>query len=370
MKFKEIEIIELFDLVKGFSKYTTKYGHENIGEYPVFSASTKAPLTYINTYDYNSTYLSWTTNGYGGYIFILSGKFSINGDRALLIPKVDNLSLEYIRYIAQPIFRSLARGRIVDGTKNEYTKVYPSMLEGIYIPIPIKEDGSFDLEAQKKIAKKYKLVEDGKKQALDYLKTIKNCIIKVEHNKDIQYKNVDLKDIFDFKKCVSNSSEFTKKFVYENQGDIPVYGATQFHSKPTYGYIKDCIDGVKYFENCLTWNIDGSLGCFYRDGRFSLSEKVIPLYLKDEYSKIIDLSFLSYMLIQKANEYGFSREFKPNQTRLKEVSIEIPIKQDGTYDLEEQQRIAKKYQNIESKRSEAIDMLKRIIDTQVKITME
>ena len=368
MKFKEIEITELFDLVKGFSKYTTKYGHENIGEHPVFSASTKAPLTYINTYDYNSTYLSWTTNGYGGYIFILSGKFSINGDRALLIPKVDNLSLEYIRYIAQPIFRSLARGRIIDGKKNEYTKVYPSMLNGIYIPIPIKEDGSFDLEAQEKIAKKYKLVEDGKKQALDYLKTIKNCIIKVEHRKDIQYKNVDLKDIFDFYK---GNAKYTNEYFLNIDGEYPVYsGATK--NLGLVAYI-DTYDWDAQDQKWLTWTTDGVYAgtVFVRNGKFSMNTHCGLLKPKEDINYDLDIDYIAWILNQTLPNFAIGdQNMRVTMSIIKEVSIEIPIKQDGTYDLEEQQRIAKKHQNIESKRSEAIDMLKRIIDTQVKITME
>lgn len=44
---------------------------------------------------------------------------------------------------------------------------------------------------------------------------------------------------------------------------------------------------------------------------------------------------------------------KPLRDDIENLSIEIPIKGDGSYDLEEQQRIAEKYQ--------AIDMLKRVI---------
>ncbi|PAF52929.1 hypothetical protein BKH42_08635, partial [Helicobacter sp. 13S00482-2] len=212
----------------------------------------------------------------------------------------------------------------------------------------------------------FNLLSDMGDLMVNFAKEFKSSMT-VEADQNVQYKSVELKEIFDFSKSVSNTSKFTKSLINQNQGDIPVYGATQFHGKPTYGYVQDNLEGVKYFENCLTWNIDGSLGCFYREGRFSLSEKVIPLYLKQEFIDDLDLSFLSYILIQKANEYGFSRDFKPNQTQLKEVCIDIPIKQDGSFDLQAQKRIAKKYQNIESKRFEIINMTKYLIDKQVRV---
>ena len=76
-----------FIVVSGKSKYTKKFGNQNSGEYPVYSASNNAPLTFINTFDFDGNYMTWATNGFAGYIKLLSGKFSINADRGLLKPK-------------------------------------------------------------------------------------------------------------------------------------------------------------------------------------------------------------------------------------------------------------------------------------------
>ena len=76
-----------------------------------------------------------------------------------------------------------------------------------------------------------------------------------------------------------------------------VYSASKFPNTVDYGYVKDNLQGVKYFENCLTWNIDGSIGKVYnRKGRFSLSEKVIPLIVQKEYTDTLDLLFLNWPL--------------------------------------------------------------------------
>ena len=178
----------------------------------------------------------------------------------------------------------------------------------------------------------------------------------------VAFKEVLLGDIFDFQKSKTNNSSFTKYFINENQGSIPVYGASKYYNAPTYGYIKDNVQGVLYFEDCITWNIDGSINCFYRKGRFSLSEKVIPLYLKENIKKQFNKSYLIQAIKLKASEEGFSREYKPNQTKLKTLSIPIPIKPDGSFDLEKQKEIARRYQRIhdfQAKIQEYLDTLKK-----------
>ena len=65
----------------------------------------------------------------------------------------------------------------------------------------------------------------------------------------------------------TNNSKFTKVFVEKNRGHIPVYGASKNEKTVDYGYIKDNLEGIKYFRDCLTWNIDGSIGkVFLRQG--------------------------------------------------------------------------------------------------------
>ena len=130
-EFKYIALPDLLERVKGKSKYTKKYGQLNKGKYPVYSASSSSPLTHIDTYDYDGEFLSWSTNGFAGTISVFNEKFSINGDRGLLLPKDDrnDLDLYYLKYILEPMFREMAKGRKGDNGVDEFTKLYPSMLE-------------------------------------------------------------------------------------------------------------------------------------------------------------------------------------------------------------------------------------------------
>jgi type I restriction-modification system DNA methylase subunit len=156
----------LLSPVKGKSKYTRKYGDEHKGEYPVFSASSATPLTFIDNYDYDGEYLSWSTNGFAGTVAILNGRFSINGDRGLLIPKTELVDIRYLRYILEPIFRNLAKGRKGDKGEDEFTKLYPSMIENVDIPLPIDGDGNISLVFQQEIAQMYTTIEQYRGEVL------------------------------------------------------------------------------------------------------------------------------------------------------------------------------------------------------------
>lgn len=161
----------LFDTEKGHAEYTKKYGDAHSGEYPVYSASSQKPLTYLDTYDYDGRYMTWATNGFAGTILILDGRFSINGDRGILLPKDGrtDLDFDYMKFILEPVFREKAKGRRGDDGKDEFTKLYPSMLEDVMIPVPVDKNKHISLEAQRFIAKKYITIQQCQQEAVEKL---------------------------------------------------------------------------------------------------------------------------------------------------------------------------------------------------------
>lgn len=166
-----VPLLLLFDTSKGIAKYTKKYGNIHPGPYPVFSASSQTPLTHLDTYDYDGRYMTWATNGFAGTILILDGRFSINGDRGILLPKDDrtDLDFDYMKFVLEPIFREMAKGRRGDNGEDEFTKLYPSMLEDVMIPVPVDHDKHISLEAQKSIAKKYLTIQQCQQEAVKKL---------------------------------------------------------------------------------------------------------------------------------------------------------------------------------------------------------
>lgn len=160
--------------IKGVSKYTKKYGNLHKGPYPVYSASSHTPLTYIDSFDYDGTYLTWSTNGFAGTTLVLNGKFSINGDRGILVPQNNrrDISIQYLKYILEPILRGLAKGRRGDKGQDEFTKLYPSMLSSVMIPFPVDSQGNISFRYQQEVAQKYAALEQDKSLISDVLNTL------------------------------------------------------------------------------------------------------------------------------------------------------------------------------------------------------
>lgn len=177
---KNYELKEIFDIERGISKYTKKYGNLNKGDFPVYSASNREALTFINTFDFEGEYLTWATNGFAGYMKIIDGKFSINSDRGLLKPKSDKVNIKYIKYVLEPILRDIAKGRKGENGEDEFTKVYPSMIENISIPIPINKKGELDLIAQEEIASLHYRMNEVKSLIISELEKVYSTNIKIE----------------------------------------------------------------------------------------------------------------------------------------------------------------------------------------------
>lgn len=182
-----------------------------------------------------------------------------------------------------------------------------------------------------------------------------------------EYKEVTINEIFDLT-VKTNHSQFTKEYIDQNKGAIPVYSASKDPNLVDYGYVKDNLAGIKYFENCLTWNIDGSIGkVHYRKDRFSLSEKVIPLIVFQSLEQQLDLNYLKYEIENKFSKYSFDFGNKAGKGKIKNIPIKIPVDKNGTFDLQAQKEITKKYQMIEQVKEEIEDKLTELLKINIDI---
>lgn len=382
-KIKYFSMKELFKSKRGNGKYTKEYCNKNKGEYEVYTGTTIGCFAKIKTYDYEGINLTYTTDGeYAGTVAILSGKYNIGGHRAILISLHDNLYLEYFRFILQSILCKHKRSNCVP------TLTW-KIIENIKIPVPVNEEGIFDLEAQKVISKKYKMIELSKKVLLEDKKRLLQTSIDIDLSK---YKCTHklVKEIFDLSQS-TNGSKFTKSFIKNNPGNIPVYGATRIEGEVGYGFVcdnaeikeikngKEIVKKIRYFEDCLTYNIDGSAGfVFYRKERFSLSEKVRPLIIYEEYNKSLDKEYLKYTIqpIFRSNVKGRKgpngqNEFtKISREIIKDLLIPIPIKEDGNFDLDAQKEIAEKYRKIQTIKKSLCKKIDSVLEMDIDLQIE
>ena len=163
VRWKHVRPIELFTPQNGNSGYTKDYCKSRKGVYPLYSGNTDGPFEFIDTFDYDGEYLTWAKDGLAGYLMLHNEKFSLTGHRGILLPTPEckNIDLKYIKFVLEPLFRGNKKGREGDLGKNEYTTLNSVMIKRLEstIPIPVNEDGTYDLEKQKELSTKYEQIE-------------------------------------------------------------------------------------------------------------------------------------------------------------------------------------------------------------------
>ena len=149
------------------------------GEYGLFSGNTFGRFADIDAFDYDMPCLTWAIDGLAGYIMIHDEPFSATNHRGVLVPKVDNLNLQYVKYVLEPIFRELKKGRQGLNGENEYTSLPPFMIKSVKIPIPVDNEGNIDLTAQEDVANKYLAIERCKREISEKLEGLIGQKVKI-----------------------------------------------------------------------------------------------------------------------------------------------------------------------------------------------
>ena len=175
----DFNLTDLFSIHRGSGKYTKAYVQNHKGKYALFSGNTFGRFADIDAYDYDMPCLTWAIDGLAGYIMIHDEPFSATNHRGVLVPKVDNLNLQYVKYVLEPIFRELKKGRQGLNGENEYTSLPPFMIKSVKIPIPVDSEGNIDLAAQEEVANKYLAVERCKKEISEKLEALIGQKVKI-----------------------------------------------------------------------------------------------------------------------------------------------------------------------------------------------
>jgi type I restriction enzyme M protein len=185
----------------------------------------------------------------------------------------------------------------------------------------------------------------------------------------LTFKSVSLGDKRYF--LIERGERIRKEDINKAKGTIPVYSGSKDKGSAI-GYVSDEIKKItltakKFNGKFLTVNANGSVGkVFLREGEFYLNDIVNVV-------KILDKNILQeYLLFELQNEidalgYGsWSRKLYKQELK-QEVSVNIPVKENGEFDLEKQKEIAEKYQKILEIKNKMQADYKNVINAKIQI---
>ncbi|MDR2083747.1 MAG: N-6 DNA methylase [Bacteroidales bacterium] len=353
IKYNNYKITDLFEPKLGNPKYTRKYAEKNKGKYPVYAASNNEPLAYISTYDYDGDHLTWARNGFAGYMLSMTGKFSVNYDRGILIPRNKEIIIDYVKYILEPILRNIAVGRRDVSGKDEFTKLYLSTMAEQIIPVPINANNEISKELQLEIISEYRFIYELKQELLGLVADLKKINIRFVYDKN-QFIYEPIVKYFDL---VKGNPLFTNKYIKNHQGIYPVYS-----SQTSDNGILGSISTYDFDNTCLTWTTDGIYAgtVFLRNGKFSMTTHCGALILNGKEN--IDLSYVYHYLRNNLKKTAVGEQNKRVTIDImKTVKIPIPY-ESNKINLKKQIEIANKYNKVEEIRNNIIVQISKILE--------
>ena len=133
-----------------------------------------------------------------------------------------------------------------------------------------------------------------------------------------------------------------------------------------FGYISQSFLIDDFSVPSLTWGIDGNFDWYLIPAkyRFHPTDHCGVLRVVNEN---IDPEYLYHSLRSTKTRHGFDRTYRANLTNVGRVSVEIPVRKDGSYDMDAQLEIAKTFRTIDDKRTKAMRKLQEVLDAQVSI---
>lgn len=176
---------------------------------------------------------------------------------------------------------------------------------------------------------------------------------------EVRYRKVKLDEIMDNQ---GGNSKYSLKYINANSGEYPVYSA-----KTTGDMNKGYINTYDYDMECLQITTNGANAgtIIYREKtKFSLGSDSRIWYLKEDIGNI-SLRYIEIKLRSVFSSKDFSWTKKASLYRIKNIEFEIPVDENGNYDIEKQKEIVKKYEIVEEKKKELKEKLDYFKDVQV-----
>ena len=359
MTIAQFTLGQLFDVRRGLSELTTAYAREHVGPYPIYSAATNSAMSFSSRYDYEGRYITVSANGYAGRTLIVDGRFSINADRFIFIPRIEGLEdvLEIIALLAQQVLKEEAVGRRVDGKKNEYTKLSKSSIVNSEISLPVTSSGDLDLVGMHNKSRRIARIDAVKTSLRARRDQIENVDVLVEGADVDSFKKISLGDARYFKLSIGKrvlKSELAADSLF------PVYSA---NARIPMGGVENIRDGMEFSRPSLIWGIDG----IFDWNLIPANQPFVPTDhcgRAEIISDDLDPLYLLHVLRATRYEYGFDRVFRASLKNIKEVSVGVPLKNDS-FNLTLQNSISRAYVEVENSKLKTLGLLDGVLEVEV-----
>jgi len=163
------------------------------------------------------------------------------------------------------------------------------------------------------------------------------------------FKEVSIQDPAYF--VLSRGKRITRRTVNANRGTVPVYSSSKSEGN-VLGHISEQFlrnhNRVLFTKPAVLVNIDGSVGhCFVRrEPKYSFIDVVAAV---QPATSDIDLDYLKIALQERLKQVGATYQTKLYFGKMTNygVTVRIPVKDDGSFDLDAQQELARRYLAIE-----------------------
>jgi len=349
--------------VRGSGLLTKAFIRSHPGENPVFSGSTTGPIGYLDTFDFEGQYLSWSTDGFAGRLMAHSGRFSGTTHRAFLKPKFKDLNLDYCRIVLAGTFREAARGRIGEGKfRNEYTALPLRAVSGLSFDVPVDETGALDVVAQADVVARWEKSRAFQKQAGQLISQLNRATVLPKQVEGGASKEVSLTDPAVFEFLHKETGWHKKDWVnlVREPGLYPVYSAAKapvarvdiLHAK---------LISASEDDPVLSFAVDGdgSAGTNFvvHETSFYVSTNRATLRPSDAR---VNVWFLYFALQTMKSDYGFGYSYKAYPSRLADVLVSIPVDSQGRFDEAAQDLEVRRLRSLTRLRDEVTGLLAQI----------
>lgn len=161
---------------------------------------------------------------------------------------------------------------------------------------------------------------------------------------------------------LSLGKRLLKKDFITAKGDIPVYSANVFEP-----FVYTDQSNVTDFDKAyVLWGIDGEFSFNVMDkGKvFASTDHCGTIKILDDQ---IDPYYLAYVMEETRHKYGFDRGLRASLTNMKAFNIDIPVKPDGSFDLDAQRSLAESLLCLRQTRKTIYERMSQLISQKIEI---